>query len=117
MPGETENSLTVHFTGEDVFSPHRSLVTLLATADLTPETAEVLLEFNRRLLAVTGDGRRKREAGSKPHWRVDRSHEGAIFSHLTKWKRGEKRDADSGSHPLVHAAWRCLAIAVQEDSE
>lgn len=67
------------------------------------------------LRAATGDGAKKRQAGTKPSWKVDTSHEGAIFSHITKWKRGEKADADSGAHPLVHAAWRALAIAWQEN--
>ncbi len=31
-----------------------------------------------------------------------------------KWKQGELHDKDSGAHPLVHAAWRCLAIACSE---
>lgn len=79
------------------------------------EPDEIIAEFARMLRAATGDGAAKRQAGTKPSWKVDNSHEGAIFSHLTKWKRGEKHDADSGAHPLVHAAWRCLAIAWQED--
>jgi hypothetical protein len=66
------------------------------------------------LTKVTGDGSKKRQMGAKPAWYIDTSHEGAIFSHLTKWKRGEKFDPDSGAHPLVHAAWRCLAIACSE---
>ncbi len=76
---------------------------------------DVLLEvFADMLRSVTKDGGRKRAAGTKPPWWRDGSHEGAIFSHLTKWKRGERKDSDSGSHPLVHAAWRMLAIAYQE---
>jgi hypothetical protein len=78
------------------------------------EREGVLSEFNKMLAIVTGDGSRKRQAGEKPPWWKDNSHEGAIFSHLTKWKRGEKVDKDSGAHPLVHLAWRALAIAYQE---
>jgi hypothetical protein len=66
------------------------------------------------LWAATKDGGKKRAAGLKPPWYADDTHEGAIYSHLAKWKRGEKKDADSGSHPLVHLAWRALAIAYQE---
>ena len=74
----------------------------------------VLFTFTSMLAEVTGDGSKKRQAGEKPPWWKDGSHEGAIFSHLTKWKRGEKVDKDSGAHPLVHLAWRALAIAYQE---
>jgi hypothetical protein len=78
------------------------------------ERADVLRRFQEELSKATGDGSKKRQAGEKPPWHKDNSHEGAIFSHITKWKRGEKVDPDSGAHPLVHAAWRCLAIACQE---
>ena len=78
------------------------------------EREGVINSFTKMLRAVTGDGSKKRQAGEKPPWWNDDSHEGAIFSHITKWKRGEKVDKDSGAHPLVHAAWRALAIAYQE---
>lgn len=78
------------------------------------ERESVLRTYHDMLATVTGDGSRKRQAGEKPPWWRDGSHEGAIFSHLTKWKRGEKVDKDSGAHPLVHLAWRALAIAYQE---
>lgn len=78
------------------------------------ERADVLARFSQELAKATGDGSAKRRAGTKPPWYEDPSHESAIFSHLTKWKRGEAADPDSGAHPLVHAAWRCLAIACQE---
>lgn len=78
------------------------------------ERQDVLDRFAEELSHATGDGSKKRQAGEKPPWYEDDSHEGAIFSHLTKWKRGEKVDPDSGAHPLVHAAWRCLAIACSE---
>jgi hypothetical protein len=81
---------------------------------MTNEQAEVLGWFLHLLQSATADGGRKRAAGEKPSWKVDTSHEAAIFSHLNKWKHGEKKDKDSGAHPLVHAAWRCLAIAWQE---
>lgn len=78
------------------------------------ERADVLSRFTDELAKATGDGSKKRQAGTKPPWYEDDSHEAAIFSHVTKWKRGELIDADSGAHPLVHAAWRCLAIACRE---
>jgi len=78
------------------------------------ERADVLSRFNAELSKATGDGSKKRQSGEKPSWAVDPSHEAAIFSHLMKWKKGETTDPDSGAHPLVHAAWRCLAIACQE---
>lgn len=78
------------------------------------EPDEIIAEFTAMLRLATGDGATKRRAGDKPSWKVDQSHEGAIWSHVTKWKRGELVDPDSGAHPLVHAAWRCLAIAWQE---
>lgn len=76
---------------------------------------DVVLEtFTRMLWAVTKDGGKKRSRGEKPEWWKDASHEAAIFSHLDKWKHGQKVDKDSGVHPLVHLAWRALAIAYQE---
>lgn len=85
------------------------------TIDWAAERADVLARFSEELAKATGDGSKKRKAGTKPPWYIDQSHEGAIFSHLTKWKRGEKVDPDSGAHPLVHLAWRALAIACQEN--
>lgn len=82
--------------------------------DWAAERDDVLLRFYNELCKATGDGSRKRQAGEKPPWYQDASHEAAIFSHITKWKRGELTDADSGAHPLVHAAWRMLAIACRE---
>jgi hypothetical protein len=80
------------------------------------EQDEIAGAFARMLKACTGDGGVKREAGLKPSWKVDPSHEAAIFSHLNKWKHGEVVDPDSGAHPLVHLAWRALAIAWQEEN-
>ncbi len=74
----------------------------------------VIATFTKMLWAATKDGGKKRKAGTKPPWWKDDSHEAAIFSHLDKWKHGIKSDPDSGSHPLVHLAWRALAIAYQE---
>lgn len=78
------------------------------------EQQDVLARFLDELTKATGDGAVKRRKGTKPPWYSDDSHEAAVFSHLMKWKRGELTDPDSGAHPLVHAAWRCLAIACRE---
>jgi hypothetical protein len=78
------------------------------------EQEDIIEIFSEMLRAATGDGGKKRAAGLKPSWKVDPSHEAAIFSHLSKWKHGEKSDPDSGAHPLVHLAWRALAVAWQE---
>lgn len=70
--------------------------------------------FKDMLWSVTKDGGNKRARGEKPPWWKDQAHEAAIFSHLNKWRHGELADSDSGAHPLVHLAWRALAIAYQE---
>lgn len=80
-----------------------------------PTEQEVAVDtFAEMLRATLSDGGRKRAAGLKPPWWKDPVHEPAIFSHLHKWKRGEKHDPDSGVHPLVHLACRALMIAYQE---
>lgn len=79
------------------------------------EREDVLQRFGDELRKATGDGSKKRQSGSKPPWYLDEEHEGSAFSHITKWKRGELVDPDSGAHPLVHAAWRLLAIACTEN--
>lgn len=81
---------------------------------LTPEQAEVLGQFHEMLRVVTADGGRKRAAGTKVSWKIDTGHTAAIFSHLAKWLRGDKKDEDSGISPLVHLAWRALSLAAQE---
>lgn len=86
----------------------------MSATDWQAEREDVLARFEQELRKATGDGSRKRQAGEKPPWYRDPSHEGAVFSHITKWKRGETVDPDSGAHPLVHAAWRLLAIACQD---
>lgn len=78
------------------------------------EQAILLDVFKDMLKSATKDGGNKRAAGIKPPWWCDPDHEKAIYSHLNKWKHGELRDSDSGAHPLVHLAWRSLAIAYQE---
>ena len=90
---------------------HRPSVVSDALAD---ERTDVLARFTEELAKATGDGSKKRQAGTKPPWYEDDSHEAAVFSHITKWKRGELIDPDSGAHPLVHASWRLLAIALKE---
>lgn len=78
------------------------------------EVDELMHLFCEMLWMATGDGREKRKRGEKPNWKIDPDHERALFSHLYKWKRGDLHDSDSGAHPLVHLAWRALAIAYQE---
>jgi FMN phosphatase YigB (HAD superfamily) len=80
----------------------------------TPEQNEILGAFVDMLAGPTGDGAVKREAGVKPLWKVDDSHEAAAFRHVERWRGGEQADADSGCHPLIHAAWRLLAVAYRE---
>ena len=74
----------------------------------------VVKVFAAMLWAATKDGGVKRAAGAKPPWWRDDTHEAALFSHLAKWENGHLIDPDSGAHPLVHLAWRALAIAYQE---
>lgn len=85
-----------------------------ASDHLADERDDVLARFTAELAKATGDGSKKRKAGTKPPWYDDDSHEAAMFSHLMKWKRGELADPDSGAHPLVHLAWRALAVALRE---
>jgi hypothetical protein len=77
------------------------------------EPEEILHEFTKMLQAPTGDGQLKRRDG-KPFWKIDTDHEEAMLRHLHRWDRGELVDEDSGAHPLVHVAWRALALAFQE---
>lgn len=78
------------------------------------EQEDLIARFTEELRKPTGDGAKKRSLGSKPPWYEDDTHMGAVFSHLTKYFRSETVDPDSGAHPLVHAAWRLLAIACKE---
>lgn len=126
VPVEDLRGLEVHMTPDDVLVPTPAAIAdwdakTDALADLEAakdfwanERQDVLDRFAGELAKATGDGSKKRQSGEKPPWYEDGGHEGAIFSHLTKWKRGEVVDPDSGAHTLVHAAWRCLAIACSE---
>lgn len=84
---------------------------------VTGEQAELQIIFAEMLLGPTLDGGKKRAAGTKESWKTDTGHVKAIFSHLGKWVDGDGKDLHSGSHPLVHCAWRCLAVAYQEEQE
>jgi hypothetical protein len=86
------------------------------TDHLAAERADILERFSRALSRASGDGSVKRAGGTKPPWYFV-SHEAQVFSHIAKWKRGERVDPDSGVHPLVHAAWRCLALACLETGD
>ena len=81
---------------------------------MSEETDKIIAEFVKMLNGPTGDGKGKREAGLKDHWTVDKGHMEAGLRHLGRYWNGERADADSGCHPLVHLAWRCLAMAWQE---
>lgn len=81
---------------------------------MSAETDEILRIFTDMLRGPTGDGKAKRDAGMKVHWTIDNTHEGAMLRHLGRYWNGERKDADSGGHPLVHLAWRALAVAWQE---
>lgn len=81
------------------------------------EQTIILGVFSDMLTFATKDGGVKRAAGTKPPWWCDGSHEAAMWSHINRWKHGEKKDPDSGAHPLVHLAWRALAIAYQETKD
>ena len=78
------------------------------------EAAEIYREFIKLLVGPTEDGQIKRAAGDKPSWKVDEGHQAALVRHLDRYWHGLLEDEDSGCHPLVHAAWRCLAVAWQE---
>ena len=82
--------------------------------DWEQEREEINRIFAEMIKAPTADGSKKRQAGEKTSWKVDTSHEAAMFSHLNNWKHGEKVDPESGAHPLVHLAWRACAQAWRE---
>lgn len=81
---------------------------------MTNEQAQALGWFMYLLTEPTLDGGSKLVRGEKVPWQQDRTHLEALFSHLNKYMHGEKKDPDSGSHPMVHLAWRALAVAWQE---
>lgn len=78
------------------------------------EVQDVLKRFNKELLSVSQDGSNKRQKGLKAVWWQDISHFDRATGHIERWLDGEMADKDSGKHPLVHAAWRLLAIACSE---
>lgn len=81
------------------------------------EQNEILGTFMDLLAGPTGDGGGKRAAGLKPLWKDDDSHLAAADRHRAYYEDGERYDKDSGCHALVHAAWRCLAVAYQDMME
>lgn len=84
---------------------------------MSAETDEIHACFLELLQSATGDGAAKRSAGAKVFWKADPSHKDAMLRHLGRWWNSEKVDADSGAHPLVHLAWRALAVAYIETHE
>jgi len=83
---------------------------------MNAEQTEIIGAFAHLLRGPTADGgeKRERKENPKPLWKVDPDHKDAMYRHLKRWEAGESVDPDSGSHPLVHVAWRALAIAWQE---
>lgn len=80
-----------------------------------PSEQTVIAEIFARLLrSATADGAKKLQSGKKVPWWRDEGHLVAIFSHLYKYMRGDRLDEDSGTSPLTHIAWRCLALSYQE---
>ncbi len=78
------------------------------------EPEEIIAIFSDMLRLATGDGAVKRRAGTKVSWRVDPGHEDAMYRHLKRWEEGEEFDKDSKAHPLIHVAWRALAVAYRQ---
>lgn len=78
------------------------------------EQSEILDVFRQLMWPVVADGGRKRAARAKPHWTVDPDHLNALERHLHRYDMGERVDADSGAHPMVHVAARALMLAWQE---
>lgn len=77
-------------------------------------------EFIGVLAGPTKDGAAKRAAGAKPHWKREDAcltHLAAGVRHWTRYVAGERRDVESGAHPLAHAAWRFLAAAWLEGEQ
>jgi hypothetical protein len=79
------------------------------------EQTFILEAFLDLLAGPTLDGGRKRELGTKVPWTEDPDHEEAMYRHLRRFEDGELEDEDSGADPLVHVAWRALALAYQRD--
>lgn len=77
------------------------------------EADEIIAEFARLLRPVLADGATKREPHTWQQTTVG-THVLKIARHWDRWVRGERHDADSGAHPLVHVAFRALAIAWRE---
>lgn len=81
------------------------------------EQEDIIEAFVAMLRLPTLDGATKRMAREKPPWTIDPGHRDALYRHLKRWEMGEAADEDSGAHPLVHVAWRALALAWQESNE
>lgn len=78
------------------------------------ERLDIQNRFTSQLAKATADGSKKRQKGSKRPWWKDESHYERAMAHIKRYEEGETRDKDSGAHPLIHAAWRLLAIACTE---
>lgn len=84
------------------------------TTNWQQEREDILRRFIVELAKATKDGSVKRQRGEKPVWYEDESHHDAGLRHYQCWLAGETQDEDSGASPLVHAAWRLLALACIE---
>jgi hypothetical protein len=78
------------------------------------EVDTIAQSFDRLLRQASGDGAKKRAAGTKPIWLEDDTHMGAYYRHIRRWEEGERADPDSGADPRIHAAWRLLAAVDYE---
>jgi dATP/dGTP diphosphohydrolase len=93
----------------------RAVLQTVDTESYDPrEQDEIIVTFSAMLRKPTEDGGRKRESGAKIPWTIDPEHREALYRHLRRWETGERTDRDSGAHPLIHVAWRALALAYQE---
>jgi predicted secreted Zn-dependent protease len=84
--------------------------------NIPTEVYATYIELSDMMIPVLMDGWRKREAGTKPHWKQDKHYQ-SMMRHIYRYNSGELVDKDSGCHPLVHTAVRALMIAGQEASD
>lgn len=41
----------------------------------------------------------------------------ALMRHVVAWRKGEKKDEESGLHPLAHVIWNAISIMYLEQHE
>ena len=83
---------------------------------MNPEYLDALVRFNGLLRGPLGDGAAKRAVGQKLPWYIEtpKSHLESLERHWDAYQAGERRDPDSGCHPLQHRAVRGLMVAAHE---